>query len=97
MYFYNKHSRVLTEAYIYSVPTLKRISYWIKVIEGLARSCEIKLLDSVEIFLGLDGSENDECCYYLIDHSTQSEFWLQDYSSEELDLPPSLSLTQLSE
>lgn len=96
MYFYNHRSRVLTEAYIYSAPTLKRISYWIDVIERLACRNEIKFTESVEMFLQLDGSD-DGCSYYLVDHSTQSEFWLQDYSSEELNLPPSLTLSQLSE
>ena len=41
--------------------------------------------------------EDDGCSYYLIDHNTQTEFWLLDYSSEELNMPASLSLSQLSE
>ena len=96
MYFYNEESRIVTEAYIYSASTLKRISYWIEVIESLARTREIKLLDTVELFLQLE-EEDDGCSYYLIDHNTQTEFWLLDYSSEELNMPASLSLSQLRE
>ena len=96
LYFYNEEFRIVTEAYIYSASTLKRISYWIEVIESLARTREIKLLDTVELFLQLE-EEDDGCSYYLIDHNTQTEFWLLDYSSEELNMPASLSLSQLSE
>ena len=96
LYFYNEEYHVVTEAYIHSDSTLKRISYWIEVIESLARAREIKLLDTVELFLQLE-EEDDGCSYYLIDHVTQTEFWLLDYSSEELNMPASLSLSQLSE
>jgi len=74
--------------------TLSRIGFWVKFVEGLLLDQEIKISEDMELFLELSG--DNDCVYYLVDFKSQTSFWLESVSSDELGLPLVVSPDHLS-
>ena len=94
-YFYHREARFVTEANIYDSGKSKRIHYWMAVTSKLAEAQDIILTSSIEVVLQLDEDSENTCGYYLADHDSATIFWLQEVSSEDLDIPDSVSTYQL--
>ncbi|TDL18681.1 hypothetical protein BD410DRAFT_491692 [Rickenella mellea] len=84
LYFYNRTTRIVTEANVHDVSTLERICRWSLVLYHMVRIEQFNLPPRFEIFLELEEGDCDACNYYLVDHDSQTEFWLQDVNSDEV-------------
>ncbi|KAJ7359201.1 hypothetical protein DFH08DRAFT_845389 [Mycena albidolilacea] len=85
--------RVVTEAYLYRPETLDKATRWIKRIEDLIAEKEFPASHHLELFIKL---EDEDCAYYLIDHVTHAASWLETIDTDDLGLPPVVSLSQLN-
>lgn len=94
LYFYHSQLRFVTETNIYDAEKLKRLSHWMAAAGKLADAQDFMITNSIEVMLQLDDND-DSCGYYVVDHDNRTVFWLQDVSSEDLDIPASVSMTQL--
>ncbi|KAG6868148.1 hypothetical protein C0993_007092 [Termitomyces sp. T159_Od127] len=88
----NAAIRVVTEAYVYDGNVLEKVEYWIEVIENLV-SQKQTLSDGIELFVQIDGND---CLYYLVDHDSRTEFWLDDLETSEMGFEPVASTTHLT-
>lgn len=67
--------------------------YWAKTIEALLEEKNIPLSNTIELFILI---EDADCAYYLIDHSSRSQFWLEPLRTDELGIPDADSPSHLS-
>ncbi|KAH9947504.1 hypothetical protein B0H21DRAFT_738308 [Amylocystis lapponica] len=86
--------KIVTEAYMYSRAVQEKIVHWTGVINELLFERHISLPDTAELFVELDDA-TESCLYYFVDHAAQTEFWLEELSTEFLDLPPAISESHL--
>ena len=79
---------------MYQPEIMDKISSWASSVEDTLRNRHIQVSPTLELLLepypGLK-----YCGYYLIDHSTRSEFWPDKVSTEILDLRDVLSKSHL--
>jgi hypothetical protein len=78
---------VFTDAYLYDPDVLAQIT---SIVDQLSVRAEVEHLlidDSVDIVLDLmnESTDNDECGYYLVDHSARIIFWLDPFNMSTLD------------
>ncbi|KAJ7078323.1 hypothetical protein B0H15DRAFT_1001402, partial [Mycena belliarum] len=93
LYFYcDGPLRVVTEAYLYHPKTLENVCIWIDHIQDLLSGAKTAISGDIELFIKLEG---EDCAYYFVDHSTRTQFWLENSNTEELDLLPVISMSQL--
>ncbi|KAJ6595727.1 hypothetical protein DFH09DRAFT_1135426 [Mycena vulgaris] len=85
--------RVVTEAYLYRPETLGKVTRWIKKIEDTVADKSFPISDQVELFIKIEG---EDCAYYFVDHATRAQSWIEDIDTDELGLPPVVSLSQLN-
>jgi hypothetical protein len=96
LYFHrNTELRVVTEAYLYRPEIMDKISSWTFKVEEALQIKGIKPTSTMELFLE-PREDLESCGYYLVDHSTRSEFWIDQVSTELLGLPPVVSTSHLS-
>ncbi|KAJ4490175.1 hypothetical protein J3R30DRAFT_3360969 [Lentinula aciculospora] len=94
LYFHrNSALQVTTDAYLYATEILDKVLLWVKIIEDLLEEKNIPLSDSVELYILL---EDAGCAYYLVDHASRSQFWLEAIPSEDLGIPNVDSPSHLS-
>jgi hypothetical protein len=95
-YFYRSAGlRVVTEAFIYRPEIMDKISSWADRVEDALKIKGITPPATTELFLEpYEGLES--CGYYLVDHATRSEFWIDQVSTEVLDLGRVVSISHLS-
>lgn len=95
-YFYrNNGLRVVTEANLYEPKIVDKIDFW---ANGVANALSVKgipLNEKIELLLE-PSADMHTCEYYLVDHATRSTFWVDQVSSDQLELPPVASITHLS-
>lgn len=72
----------MTEENIYHPDVRERFESWTKLIEERCRNELIPLSKSVEVLLQLDDLKQGHCGYYLIDHGTRTQFWIDHPGSE---------------
>lgn len=94
-YFYRDSGLpVVTEAYMYDPDTAEKVCAWAAEVERQAANQGLQLNRNVELFLEI---YEDDCNYYLVDRATETLFWLMEYTTTELGLPPVISDSHLSE
>lgn len=86
--------RIVTDAYIHRPEIMEDIAYWSSHIEDQLVSKNMVVSDATELFLTLDGVD---CMYYFVDHNTRTEFWMDQYETDDLNLVPVMSDSHLSE
>lgn len=87
---------IVTEADLYDQDILGKVVSWATSIEDALRVKGIEPSTGIELFL--DPQEDLEACeYYLVDHTTRGEFWVDQISSESLGAGKVASVTHLSE
>ncbi|KAJ7126102.1 hypothetical protein C8R44DRAFT_119891 [Mycena epipterygia] len=85
--------RVVTEAYLYRPETLDKVTRWLKKIEDIIADKGFPVSDQLELFIKI---EDEDCAYYFVDHATRAQSWLEDTDTDDLGLPPVVSLSQLN-
>jgi len=95
-YFYRSAGlRIVTEACIYRPEIMDKISSWASSVEDALRIKGVTPPATTELFL--EPYEDLETCgYYLIDHTTRSESWIDQVSTEVLRLQQVVSISHLS-
>jgi hypothetical protein len=83
----------VTEAYLYNPDIMAKINSYIKIIEELLVEKEIVLSDDVELFIQVG---DDDFTYYFVDHTTRTQFWLDEFDTDDLGLSSVVSATHLS-
>ncbi|KAK7026852.1 hypothetical protein VNI00_015394 [Paramarasmius palmivorus] len=83
-FFCNAPLRIVTESYLYNSVTLEKVLYWSKHIEAILEEKQIPLSERIELFICI---EEDGCSYYLVNHATQTQFWLEEVDTVSLGLP----------
>ena len=66
----------------------------IQAFQAVLLDSNQKLPPFAELFLQLNSDDNS-CGYYIVDHATQTEFWLDGVTSDEVDIPDTVSEAQL--
>ncbi|KAG5726407.1 hypothetical protein E4T56_gene9944 [Termitomyces sp. T112] len=74
---------VVTEAYVYDPNLMEKVERCIKAIEYFVLQKQIVLPDNVELFIQIEGND---CSYYLIDHHSHMQFWLDDLETNEMGI-----------
>ncbi|EEB90677.1 hypothetical protein MPER_11083 [Moniliophthora perniciosa FA553] len=82
-FFRNTPLRIVTESYLYDSQTLTKALHWSKHIESILEDKQIPLSQHIELFIYI---EDDGCSYYLVNHATQTQFWLEEVDTSELGL-----------
>ncbi|KAJ7211366.1 hypothetical protein GGX14DRAFT_624528, partial [Mycena pura] len=85
--------RIVTEAYLYRTEVLDKVLHWVKKIEDIAAERNFPLSGQVELFIKL---EDEDCAYYIVDHATRAQSWMEDVDTDDLGLPPVVSVSQLN-
>ncbi|KAJ7064625.1 hypothetical protein C8F01DRAFT_1080929 [Mycena amicta] len=84
---------VVTSAFLYDPWTLQTATAWIQRIHTMLLESQVVLTADMELFIEL---EDNDCGYYLVDHSNRTQFWLEPCNTETLELPEVASMLQLS-
>ncbi|KAF7325559.1 hypothetical protein MKEN_00405400 [Mycena kentingensis (nom. inval.)] len=84
--------RVVTCANLYDKPTLETTTGWIYLVKKMIPLAGIVVTPNVELFLQ---PEDGGCGYYLVDHATRTQFWLEKCDTETLGLPDLVSQPHL--
>ncbi len=84
----------MTEAYLYNSENMRKLSFWLTMIEALCEERQIVIHSGVELFIQL---EEFGCAYYFVDHFSRTEFWLDEADTNEIGLPQVASEEHLSE
>ena len=80
---------------MYRPEIMDKISAWANSIEEAFRIKGITLSATIELFLE-PREDLESCGYYFVDHATRSEFWIDQVSTDILDLEPVVSISHLS-
>ncbi|KAF8531142.1 hypothetical protein JB92DRAFT_2853692 [Gautieria morchelliformis] len=94
IYYYHARKRVVTEANLKSPSVLDRINFWLKEFDLLLEKSCLELPTAYELALELD-IEEEGCSYYLVDHDSQTTFYLDGTDTTCLDLPDVCSMDHL--
>ncbi|KAF8190439.1 hypothetical protein BJ912DRAFT_965107 [Pholiota molesta] len=84
--------RCVTECNIHDPEVAAKIAAWTAHVEKCAADQEIVLTSSMELFLQ---TQDDDCNYYIADHTTQTIFWLSRDETDDLGLLPVVSPSHL--
>ncbi|KAG1786873.1 uncharacterized protein HD556DRAFT_1247696 [Suillus plorans] len=76
---------VVTEANVYRQETENQVSGCLKFIDDMISQQQIMMPPSSELFIELDESPLS-CAYYFVDHDTRRIFWIEQTSTELLDM-----------
>jgi hypothetical protein len=87
---------VVTAEDMPSESTSNRVQDFVEMIEGMFLGSKVPLTESYELYLEFDEDEL-RCGYYIVDHSAQCIFWLEDVSTEDVQINPAFSLEHLRE
>lgn len=66
----------------------------IQAVQSILLELNQKLPPFAELFLQ-HNEDDDSWGYYFVDHATQTEFWLDGVTSDEVDIPDTVSEAQL--
>ncbi|KAF4583377.1 WW domain-containing protein [Pleurotus pulmonarius] len=84
--YFCRHSTpvIVTEAYLYNSENMQKVFFWLKCIEALCEERQIVVHPGIELFIQL---EESGCAYYFVDHLSKTEFWLDQFDTDEMGLP----------
>ena len=93
-YFVNSLINVITDSNIRKPDVYATLMEGISVVQGLATSAQATLSAATELYIRAD--EPKTCHYYLVNHDTQAEFWLNENEFDELGFCRVVSMAHLS-
>lgn len=85
--------QTVTESWIYTPEIASEAEKWIEYITFKVKEKK-NGLTNLEIYIRID--DILDCLYYVVDKQEQTIFWVDDYSTEDLGLPPVVSPSHLS-
>lgn len=85
---------VVTDAPLHKQDIREKIHASVEKIHILVEHLGFKLPADCELYIK-PCSTSDKVSYYFVDHDSQTEFWLQNVDSEELDIPDVSSIEHL--
>jgi hypothetical protein len=91
----NAGLRVVTEAYLYHPEMMNKVSFWTSSLEKAFQTKGMKLSTTTELFLE-PRDDMESCGYYLVDHATRTEFWINPVSTALLGVGRVTSISHLS-
>ncbi|KAJ8585383.1 hypothetical protein M405DRAFT_825154, partial [Rhizopogon salebrosus TDB-379] len=96
LYFQRRFPKfgVVTEANVHREETEEEVLGWLKCIDDFISQQDIAMPPLSELFIELDESEST-CSYYFINHDTRRLFWLEQISTELLDMGMVVSNTHI--
>ncbi|KIM86756.1 hypothetical protein PILCRDRAFT_815998 [Piloderma croceum F 1598] len=90
----NAGLRVVTEAYLYHPEIMNKVSFWTSSLETAFQKKGMKLPTTTELFLE-PRDDMESCGYYLVDHATRTEFWINPVSTASLGVGRVTSISHL--
>lgn len=95
-YYVNAKLKVVTDSNIREEDVYNLLSRGITHFWKMSHALQTPLSSSCELYIRAES--DDECCsYYVVDHDSQTEFWLQQAESEDLGFYRVASETHLGE
>ncbi|KAI0631097.1 hypothetical protein C8Q77DRAFT_1062486 [Trametes polyzona] len=95
LYFSRDSSpRIVTDAYIYCAVIQQKVLSFAAVVAKVLDAKHISLPDSAEVYLWPSDIE-DECHYYVVDHTSQTMFWFEEVDLDQLCIPDVVSESHL--
>jgi hypothetical protein len=91
----NAGLRVVTEAYLYHPEIMNKVSFWTSSLENALQRKGMKPSTTTELFLE-PRDDMESCGYYLVDHATRTEFWINPVSTALLGVGRVTSPSHLS-
>ncbi|KAJ6473240.1 hypothetical protein C8R45DRAFT_1012733 [Mycena sanguinolenta] len=89
LHFVHAEHRIFTDAYLYDSAPFVQITSAVAQLLARAEVQQLLSTDSNHIDIVLDlmteSLDNDECGYYLVDHSARIIFWLEAFNMSALD------------
>lgn len=100
-YYVNAFINVVTDTAIHSAHLYDCVLRGIRECNDLAKQAQITLPQQSELFIQVPDGEtvsekNCSCNYYLVDHDTQTEFWLHSIEPRDMGIVHVSSESQLS-
>ncbi|KAH9922515.1 uncharacterized protein B0H18DRAFT_956243 [Fomitopsis serialis] len=86
--------RIITEANLCSSAMQEIVATWIEAVERLCIEQQITLPDDTELYLE-PNEDSGSCRYYAVDYPSRVVFWLEEASSDVLDLPATVTDSHL--
>ncbi|KAH8100701.1 hypothetical protein BXZ70DRAFT_1008189 [Cristinia sonorae] len=93
VFYVNTVLKVVTDALITDVTVLRELGEALEIIGELKDELKDPLPNDYEIYLRRCTPENWQ--YYMVDHDTCTEFWAQDLTADQLDLPHAVSVNHM--
>jgi hypothetical protein len=75
----------VTEANLHSEETERGVDSWLTFIDNIISQQQIAVPPSSELFIELDESLSS-CAYYFVNQDTRRLFWLEQMSTEQLNM-----------
>lgn len=88
---------IVTDSQIESQPIFEKIMAAKSCIDELVTSYRGKLPNSCELYITAGNDSDQQCGYYLVDHETQTEFWLTSVNTADMSFQQISSASHLSE
>jgi hypothetical protein len=95
-FYVNSLINVVTDSNIGLRDIYDKVVKGISEVQRLVTASLGSLSKESELYIKTDETEENQCKYYLVDHDTQTEFWLQPMSAVDLGLQQACSIPHLS-
>ncbi|KIL00338.1 hypothetical protein PAXRUDRAFT_821795 [Paxillus rubicundulus Ve08.2h10] len=86
----NEEFAVVTEANLEDAEAEQSILDYVKLVQKELQYHHIKVPPRSELFLEL-GDDRTQCNYYFVDHAAKKLFWLEELTTESLDISAAMS------
>lgn len=94
-YFVNSLISVVTDSNILKADIYGAVMEGVGLVQNIATNLQAKITAGTELYIRAD--EPDSCHYYLVNHDTRVEFWLNANELSELGFSRVVSMAHLSE
>ena len=98
-FYVHDTSSIVTDVPLHLPELCQRVDWSVKSIQNLVETLGVTLPLNYEIYVGIDCevvSEELHCYYYMVDHDTQTEFWLNENELSDLGFSRVVSEMHLS-
>ncbi|OCH87071.1 hypothetical protein OBBRIDRAFT_827936 [Obba rivulosa] len=96
VYYVNTSSKmpVITDTPVDNPAALKKLEQGIRVVWASMVESQMAVISNAELYIYAE-PDADKCKYYMVDHDSQTEFWLEDAEMSSLHMSPVSSNTHL--
>lgn len=97
IYYHNAILNIVTDSQMECRSIFDKVTAAAKAVDQLASNYQGKLPHSSELYITAGDDSDSPCGYYLVDHDTQTEFWLGNVNTADMGFQQISSLSHLSE